>query len=269
MRKKRPDQDSSNQTTLTIGQLAKRVGLRTSALRYYEEQGLLHHKDRTRSGYRLYDPEAEQILRFIKRAQRLGFSLSDIRTLLEGWQSGNLSDEAIIRTAEARHLALERQVTELLVLQHELELFLQDMRQKASEQADTWAESLFDRLIDRVCASPLIQPTKPTLHLLMDQLGCSLTTDEGQALIDTLKGQHAHIWQESNGYQILVVSQDPEVGAAMGALAKLEVNCQKHTYADQAPELMHDGEGYLLTVRGESAFVFARLFLALQREVAS
>ena len=46
-------------TTLTIGQLAKRVGVRTSTLRYYEDEGLLAPVRRSEAGYRLYDEQAE------------------------------------------------------------------------------------------------------------------------------------------------------------------------------------------------------------------
>jgi len=60
-------------TQKTIGQLATQVRVRTSTLRYYEEQGLLTPAGRTESGYRLYDEQAEQTLYFIQRAQRLGF----------------------------------------------------------------------------------------------------------------------------------------------------------------------------------------------------
>jgi DNA-binding transcriptional MerR regulator len=255
-------------TTLTIGQLARRVGLRTSALRYYEEQGLLTPVDRTEAGYRLYNSGAEQTLRFIQRAQRLGFSLTDIRTLLTGLEKGNLSDETIIHTAEARYLALERQVTQLLVLQHELELFLQDMHHKATGQNEPANETLFNRLLDHICASPLNQPPETMLDWIMDYTGCILTTDRAQALLDHLRGQHIHIWQEEDAYHILVVSDDPEVGAALEALAQLEADCQAHAHTDQAPEFLHQREGYLLIARGNHSFIFARLFLALEKEEA-
>ncbi len=249
--------------TLTIGQLAKRAGLRTSALRYYEEQGLLTPVGRTESGYRLYDPEAEQTLRFIQRAQRLGFSLSDIRTLLTSQQDGGLSDETAIKIAQERYLALARQVTRLLVLQHELELFLRDM---AAPQTDTPAEPLFDRLLDHVCGDPLSLPAETMLDWLMSYTGCSLTTTEGQRLIERLRGQHVHVWQKEDDYYILVISDDPAVGAALEAIAQLEANCQAHAHTYQVPELMHDDEGYLLIARGDNAFIFARLFLVLERE---
>ena len=278
---------NNRKETLSIGQLAKRVGLRTSALRYYEQQGLLSPSGRTAAGYRLYAPEAEHTLRFIQRAQRLGFSLADIRALLKGWREGNLSDETIIETAEKRYLALERQATQLMILRHELELFLHDMYQKVARQSDAstqshWdaaqpqrdaaqpqrdaAQSLFERLLDRVCADPLSQPAESMLDWLMAYTGCTLTTDKGQQLLDSLRGQHVHIWQEGEDYHILVISDDPAVGAALTALAQLEANCRAHAHTQQAPELMHNGEGYLLVARGDNAFIFARLFLALEKQ---
>jgi hypothetical protein len=63
-----------------------------------------------------------------------------------------------------------------------------------------------------------------------------------------------------------VVSNDPTVGAALAELAQLEANCQAHTHTDQAPEFLHQQEGYLLIARGNHDFIFARLFLALEKE---
>ena len=63
-----------------------------------------------------------------------------------------------------------------------------------------------------------------------------------------------------------MVSDDPAVGAALEALAQLEADCQAQTYSNQAPEFMHQDEGYLLIARGNHGFLFARLFLALEKE---
>jgi MerR family mercuric resistance operon transcriptional regulator len=68
---------------MTVGEAAKTVGVAASTLRYYERQGLITPSDRTRSAYRLYDQEAVERLAFIRAAQGVGFTLDDIRTLLE------------------------------------------------------------------------------------------------------------------------------------------------------------------------------------------
>lgn len=243
---------------LTIGKLAKLVGVRTSTLRYYESEGLLTPDGRSEAGYRLYQPEAVQRLHLIQRAQRLGFSLGDIRTLLEGYNRGDLSDAALIETAESRYLALDKQVTELLTLQHELQLFLQDMYHR-DEFSDSFAE-----MLERVCANPLTQPAaRGVLDWLMTYTGCILSSEAGQAILEHLHGQHVHIWQEGEAYLVLVVSQETAVRDALIELAQLEANCQTHP--ETMPELIYNDEGYLLRVEGPNAFIFARLFLALEQ----
>ena len=68
--------------TVTIGILAKEAGVSLEAIRFYEQRGLVPHPPRTKSGYRVYAPETARRLRFIKRAQELGFSLKEIKELL-------------------------------------------------------------------------------------------------------------------------------------------------------------------------------------------
>ena len=66
---------------LTIGRLAQEAGINLETVRYYERRGLLPTPPRTPAGYRMFPPEAARRLRFIRRAQYLGFSLKEIREL--------------------------------------------------------------------------------------------------------------------------------------------------------------------------------------------
>ena len=68
--------------SIGIGTLAKRAGVSIDTVRYYEKSGLLAPQARLLSGYRRYGDEQVSRLRFIRRAQELGFSLKDIRELL-------------------------------------------------------------------------------------------------------------------------------------------------------------------------------------------
>ena len=68
--------------TMRIGELAKRTGFSTKTIRYYESRGLLAEPERTDSGYRLYTERDVELLRFIEKAKRLGFSLDDIGDIL-------------------------------------------------------------------------------------------------------------------------------------------------------------------------------------------
>ena len=71
--------------TFTIGQVAERSGFSASALRYYEELGLIAPAARTEAGYRLYDDRALSRLAFVARAKQLGCSLNEITDLLSVW----------------------------------------------------------------------------------------------------------------------------------------------------------------------------------------
>jgi DNA-binding transcriptional MerR regulator len=67
----------------TIGQLAKRAHVNTDSVRFYERQGLVTAGSKTTSGYRLYSDDALRRIMFVKHAQRCGFSLAEIRELLQ------------------------------------------------------------------------------------------------------------------------------------------------------------------------------------------
>src|SRR5262245_30250526 len=67
---------------MLITRTAREAGVNAQTLRYYERRGLLPRPARRRSGYREYSDDAVRIVRFIKRAQELGFSLDDIDELV-------------------------------------------------------------------------------------------------------------------------------------------------------------------------------------------
>jgi MerR family mercuric resistance operon transcriptional regulator len=70
-------------TGLRSGQVAAAAGVNQQTLRYYERRGLLAAPDRTLGGHRLYPPETVTLLRVIKSAQRLGFTLDEVAELLD------------------------------------------------------------------------------------------------------------------------------------------------------------------------------------------
>ncbi len=67
---------------IQIGRVSEQTGLSVDAIRFYEKQRLLEHLPRTEGGFRLFDTQDIQRIQFIRRAQRLGFSLPEIRELL-------------------------------------------------------------------------------------------------------------------------------------------------------------------------------------------
>jgi len=66
----------------TIGEIAKQAAVHVETLRYYERRGLVSKPPRTGANYRYYPRETVQRVRFVKRAQELGFSLNEIKELL-------------------------------------------------------------------------------------------------------------------------------------------------------------------------------------------
>ena len=248
---------------LTIGELAKLAGIATSAIRYYEAEGLLTPQERTAAGYRLYRTDALERLAFIKRAQQLGFSLQDVHQLLD-YQSGkNSSTLALTQLVEERYLEIERQVTNLLIHRHEMSLFMQSLyEQKANHE-----EVLLAQMVERVCTDPLRHPVFQVLDWLIDVTHCHISFDEAYATLKPLHGMHFHLWREEDTYFILVVSQDKTVYDALQTLADFEADCTAHNSAESLPPgVSVEEDGYLLQAKGKNAFIYARLFLALERE---
>ncbi|WP_201409500.1 MerR family transcriptional regulator [Mycobacterium paraintracellulare] len=86
---------------MRTSEVAAEAQVNTQTLRYYERRGLLPEPERTRSGYRVYTPEAVRVVRFVKRAEYLGFTLDDIEELLhlaEGGPASCEEAETIART---------------------------------------------------------------------------------------------------------------------------------------------------------------------------
>ena len=83
--------------TLTIGRVASAVKVSTDTLRYYEREGLIAPTSKSRGGYRLYDGDAVRRVRFIKQAQHCGFTLTEIRGLLQRCTPRRTGGKATVR----------------------------------------------------------------------------------------------------------------------------------------------------------------------------
>jgi DNA-binding transcriptional MerR regulator len=107
---------------LRIGELAKRTGVKTSALRFYEAEGLLGPAARSAAGYRLYEPAALGRVAFIQRAKNLGLPLDQIRRLIESPKADVSAERAALRHLVAHKLVdTKRRIEELTTLEQELE----------------------------------------------------------------------------------------------------------------------------------------------------
>jgi DNA-binding transcriptional MerR regulator len=73
---------------ITVKEVAERVGMPSRTIRYYDRIGLVRADERSEAGYRLYSAEETGRLQFVARAKRLGFSLDEIRGLMEAAEGG-------------------------------------------------------------------------------------------------------------------------------------------------------------------------------------
>jgi len=99
--------------TLTMGQVAAAASVNVQTIRYYERRGLFAPPERTRSGYRQYTPDAVARLRFIKRAQELGFSLQEIHELLALRVRHGAACGAVLRKVSAKVAIVDGKISEL------------------------------------------------------------------------------------------------------------------------------------------------------------
>ncbi|HEX3545318.1 MAG TPA: MerR family DNA-binding protein [Mycobacterium sp.] len=99
---------------MRTSEVAAQADVNAQTLRYYERRGLLPEPGRSPSGYRAYGADAVRLVRFVKRAQALGFTLSDIEELLHLAGGGPASCEEAKAMARTRITDLDQRITELV-----------------------------------------------------------------------------------------------------------------------------------------------------------
>ena len=105
-----------------IGELATRVGVSASAIRFYESVGLLQADGRSATRYRLYGRRAEHRLRFITRAKSMGMKLSEIRRLIEAPRGSREAEADILSGMIASKIAeIQSKMVQLQATAVELE----------------------------------------------------------------------------------------------------------------------------------------------------
>lgn len=110
---------------LLVGKLAKAAGVSADTIRFYEKHGLIPEPARTGAGYRLYDRLALRRVRFIRKAQAIGFSLAEIRRILNLRGSGAETCRCVFSIAEATLEETERKIRELTQLRASLQSHLE------------------------------------------------------------------------------------------------------------------------------------------------
>jgi len=98
---------------LTIGSLAEAAGVKVATVRYYERRGIIAEPPRTASGYRQYDDAAVDRIRFVRRAQGLGFALEEIEDLLSLRVDNPESCGRVATATRSKLEAVESKISEL------------------------------------------------------------------------------------------------------------------------------------------------------------
>lgn len=107
---------------LRSSQVADAAGVNPQTLRYYERRGLLDEPERTLGGHRLYPPEAVTVLRVIKTAQRLGFTLDEVADLLESARHRHgAADAGLQERARVKLREVDRRIADLQVIRSTLQ----------------------------------------------------------------------------------------------------------------------------------------------------
>ena len=105
---------------MRIGQLADRVGIAASAVRYYEQLGLLPEPKRTASGYRSYADDSADRLTFIRSAQAIGLSLGEVRQVLGVRDAGEAPCFVVTAIIDRRRAEVRDRIAALRTLEREL-----------------------------------------------------------------------------------------------------------------------------------------------------
>ena len=98
---------------MNIGEASSASGVSAKMIRYYESIGLIRAPQRTEANYRVYGADEVHVLRFVKRARTLGFSVEETATLLGLWQDKSRASAEVKEIASSHVAALETKIAEL------------------------------------------------------------------------------------------------------------------------------------------------------------
>ncbi|HKV29087.1 MAG TPA: heavy metal-responsive transcriptional regulator [Candidatus Acidoferrales bacterium] len=151
---------------MRIGELSKRVGVNIQTVRFYERQKLLREPARTSSGYRSYVEADLEHVRFIKQSQQLGFTLREIRELINIHESGHPNSRPHSRSLQERAFQITQQrlnlIDEKIRILKQLRRPLVSALKKAQTRKMTVCPAEYIRKPRKESACPAIPPRKKT-----------------------------------------------------------------------------------------------------------
>ncbi|MBW3542244.1 MAG: MerR family transcriptional regulator [Planctomycetes bacterium] len=127
---------------MRTGEVARQAGVNVETLRFYERRGILPEPPRRASGYREYPPETVDLIRFVKRAQELGFSLAEVQDLLAFRGARRQPPRKVRRLVKAKLSEIDHKIRDLESMRSALGDLLCACEQRASSQLCPIIESL-------------------------------------------------------------------------------------------------------------------------------
>lgn len=131
--------------TLKTSEVAARAGVNVQTLRYYERRGLLEEPSRRPSGYREYPRDAVRLIRFIKRAQELGFTLHEVEELLRLRTDQRASCAQVRAAARAKIEDIDHKLQSLRAMRRALGVLVGSCTSDGSARQCPILEALDDR----------------------------------------------------------------------------------------------------------------------------
>lgn len=125
---------------MQISEAGRRAGVSPPTIRYYEEIGLLSKPPRSSGGYRRYTETAVEELRFIRKAQAIGFSLDEVREILRLSRSGKKPCAQVLTLARQHLAAVDERIRRL-----------QQFRKQLASDVTTWEEQKTATTCDGLC----------------------------------------------------------------------------------------------------------------------
>lgn len=129
---------------LKISELAEVCGINKETVRYYERKSLIPEPTRNKSGYRVYHSDTVNRVKFIKRMQRLGFSLSEIHKLLGVEDRDDIRCQDMYQFVSRKEDEVDRQIRDL----QRVKIVLNDLKQRCPNEKDLQACPIIESLVD-------------------------------------------------------------------------------------------------------------------------
>lgn len=127
---------------LSVGQVAREAGVKVQTVHYYEREGILPKASRTPSGYRKFSGEAVRVIRFVKQAQDLGFSLDEIKQLLRLRSSQRANCGRVQEVAQDKIGLISEKIDSLERMRSALETLVNACKRRKSDLECPILESL-------------------------------------------------------------------------------------------------------------------------------